>query len=98
MSIKIGCYSFCSLLSVVKTPVIYVAILIFLHSCSTSSPAFATLVGLAELAGLAGLVGLPIIARLVGLAGLARLVGLRGLAGLATLAYSGGGSDADTLE
>jgi len=92
MSIDIDCYFFCFLLSVVKTVVIYVAILISFHSCSISSPTFGTLTGLV------GLAGHTTLSELAGLPFTARLVGLVGLAGLATLAYSGGGSDADTRE
>ena len=51
-----------------------------------------------SLATFAALSGLAILATFVGLAGLAGLAVLAILAGFATLAYSGGGSDADTRE
>ena len=82
-------------------------IFIFFQSCCTSSPLFATftglatlgaLAGLAKLATFAGLAGLAILATFVGLAGLTGLAVVAILAGFATLAYSGGGSDADTRE
>ena len=61
----------------------------FFQSCCTSSPLFATLGALA---------GLAILATFAALSGLAGLAVLAILAGFATLAYSGGGSDADTRE
>ena len=70
-------------------------ILVFFQSCCTSSPLFATFTGLATLGALAGLTKFATFAALSGLAGLAVLAIL---AGFATLAYSGGGSDADTRE